>query len=341
MKKSLIALAALAATASFAQSSVTIKGTFDPSLVTQKNTYGNGNTVSQTNLQNSRQGTSQVTFFGTEDLGGGLKASFLIENDFHAGQAISSTNLFSGVGGELFVGLSNNFGSVKIGAANTPTLFAQASANPFGTKTGSGFGAMNAGKVRNSNSFVFSATPVAGLTLNAAYAAKTNADANPSTAVTAVAAVTDLGFTYVNGPLAVGYTNYKVEGAGAALDNTLNNAYLTYDLGVAKLGAGYYTEKNGAAAGASTVSGFTDSKAYNFGLWVPMGAVTLMANYAKKDDKAAANNDRTVTAVGAKYELSKRTSLYGRYVTDKTVGTVNNAAAAKSTYTILGLQHNF
>ena len=236
-------------------------------------------------ITNNGSATSTIQLSGTEDLGGGLKASFLIENDFHAGQAISSTNLFSGVGGELFVGLSNDFGSVKVGAANTPTLYAQASANPFGTKTGSAFGALNAGKVRNSNSFVFSATPVAGLTLNAAYAAKTNADANPSTAVAAVAAITDLGFTYVNGPLSVGYTNYKVEGSGANPDNKLNNAYLTYDLGVAKLGAGYYTEKNGAAASASVVSGFTDSKAYNFGLWVPMGAVTLMANYAKKDDK--------------------------------------------------------
>lgn len=342
MKKTLIALATLAAaTGALAQSSVTIKGTFDPSLVSQKNTYGNGNSVTQTGLQNNRQGTSQITFLGTEDLGGGLKANFLYEGDFNATQQAGTANGIGNGGGEVFVGLSGGFGSLKLGSPNTPTLTAQAASNPFGTKIGSGFGAMNSGKVRNNSTIRFDTPSFSGFSAAIAYSTQTKADTNPATAVAAAGAHTDIGLSYANGPLVVGYSNYKVAGVGAAASNTLNNAYVTYDLGVAKLGAGYFTEKDGAAASASVVSGATNSQAYNLSVSVPMGAVTLMANYGKKNDKAAANNDRTVTAVGAKYDLSKRTSAYARFVTDKTDGTVNAVLAAKSTYTIFGLQHNF
>ena len=322
---------------SFAQSSVAIKGTFDPSFVSQKNTYGNGNSVTQTGLQNNRQGTSQVTFNGTEDLGGGLKASFLIENDFTAQTAGS----WNAGGGELFVGLSGGFGTLKLGAPNTPTLSTQAGSQPFGTKIGGGFGSMSSGKVRNNNSVRYDSPSFGGLTVAIAMVNKTAADANPTTVVAAAGAVSDIGLFYANGPVAIGYSNYKVNGVGAAVDNTINAAYLNYDLGVAKLGFGYSTEKNGAAASATVASGATDSQATNFSVSMPMGAITLMANYGKKNDKAVANNDRTVTALGAKYDLSKRTSVYARMVNDKVDGTVAAVLAAKSSYTIVGLQHNF
>ncbi len=339
--------------AAFAQSSVTIKGTFDPSFVSQKNTYGNGNSVTQTGLQNNRQGTSQITFLGTEDLGGGMSANFLYEGDFSASQQASTANGIGNGGGEIYAGLSGGFGGIKLGAPNTPTLFTQSTANPFGTKIGGGFGAMNTGKVRNNNTVRYESPSISGFSLMAAYSTKTNADVNAATAVKAAGAITDIGLFYANGPVAAGFSNYKQAGVGIAASNTLNNAYVTYDLGMAKLGAGYYTEKNGASALATTVaakditpasaivSGATDSQAFNLMVSVPMGAVTLMANYGKKDDKAATNNDRTITAVGAKYAFSKRTSAYARIVSDKTDGAVNAALAAKSTYSLVGLQHNF
>jgi len=110
MKKSLIALAALAATGAFAQSSVTLTGTFDPSIANAKTTYGNGASVSQNFVRNNSQGTSQITVKGVEDLGGGLKASFLLENDFdtrfdaNGNPYNGKVNLGSG-GGEQYLGL--------------------------------------------------------------------------------------------------------------------------------------------------------------------------------------------------------------------------------------------
>ena len=117
MKKTLIALAALSAAASFAQSSVQIVGTFDPSIANEKTTYANGNSVSQNYVRNNSQGTSQITFKGTEDLGGGLKASFLFENDFDTrfdanGNAWNGKNNFGSGGGEQFLALAGNFGRI-------------------------------------------------------------------------------------------------------------------------------------------------------------------------------------------------------------------------------------
>jgi len=84
MKKTLVALAALAATASFAQSSVTISGRLDLGMSNLKTTNSLGVTTSsttRTDLTGNQSGrtTSRLTFAGTEDLGGGLRANFNIE----------------------------------------------------------------------------------------------------------------------------------------------------------------------------------------------------------------------------------------------------------------------
>ena len=91
MKKSLIALAVLAAagTAS-AQSSVTLFGIVDATLA-----FGRGDTSDKTQLTNSGYNSSRLGFRGTEDLGGGMSASFWLEaglsNDNGTGVATNPT----------------------------------------------------------------------------------------------------------------------------------------------------------------------------------------------------------------------------------------------------------
>ncbi len=346
MKKSLIALAVVAASgAAFAQSSVTVFGTFDPSIANEKTTYGNGNSVTQNYIRNNSQGTSQVTFKGVEDLGGGLKASFLLENDFDAGK--DATGNLGSKGGEQYAAIEGGFGKVALGAANTVSLYTQSSANPFGTKIGSGFGAMNTGRVRSNNSIVYTAPVFSGVTLIAAYANETK---STTTGAVSTGANTDVGALYANGPLAAGVSLWTTAAApaatGAPTKNEQTNAYVTYDLGVAKIGAGMYTEKQ-ATTGAAAANGVTvasiDSKAYNISAAVPLNAnLSLLANVAKKDDKTALNLDRTVSAIGVKYTLSKRTSVYARVVTDKIDNApVNAGYAAKVQTTLAGVQHNF
>ena len=70
MKKTLVALAALAATASFAQSSVTISGQLDAGIAATSSVTG----VSNTNLVGGLYGANRLRFVGVEDMGGGMKA---------------------------------------------------------------------------------------------------------------------------------------------------------------------------------------------------------------------------------------------------------------------------
>jgi predicted porin len=351
MKKTLVAIAALAAFGAQAQSSVGIKGTFDPSFQNQVTTYGNNNVRSTTGLANNVQGTSQVTFFGTEDLGGGMKANFLLENDFNStfdakGAKGSSTSTdvtnFGSAGGETFVGLSGGFGDIKLGAPNSPSLDVSGR-TPFGTKIGSGFGtSQGKSHVRENNQFVYTTPTVAGLTLKVASASKTTAlDGTNGTAVAAATSKSDIGLTYVNGPLKAVVANYSQAGVYKQ-----THGYVAYTMGNLTATYGFGNDEALTAvsttAGALRAAGKTSN--YNVAVAYKMGATTLMANTGKLDDKTVNNFDTKMTAVGAKYDLSKRTSVYARYAkqTIDNLDATNQAQLAKEQKTTaVGIQHNF
>lgn len=122
MKKSLIALAVLAASgAALAQSSVTVYGRLDASVGSADvgRVAGAAGTLplatSTTGMFNSALTSSRLGFRGVEDLGGGLKAIFAIETGF-AVDAPSATTLGDRA---AFVGLSGGFGTVKLGRHDT------------------------------------------------------------------------------------------------------------------------------------------------------------------------------------------------------------------------------
>ena len=103
----LAALAVMGATTAMAQSSVTLYGRINTTVERQK-IGDQSNTVMQDN--NSRWGIR-----GTEDLGGGLKAGFILESGFK-----SDTGAGSAAGGMTFgrqseLNLSGNFGMVRLG----------------------------------------------------------------------------------------------------------------------------------------------------------------------------------------------------------------------------------
>ncbi|MDM0026584.1 porin [Variovorax saccharolyticus] len=139
MKKSLVALAALAvAGMASAQSSVTLFGIVDATISGFSNksegALGQNVTTSQTVLRNSGYNSSRLGFRGTEDLGGGLAASFWLEgalnNDDGTGAATG--------GGQNWqrrstVSLSGAFGEVRLGRDFTPTFWNDTVFDPFGT----------------------------------------------------------------------------------------------------------------------------------------------------------------------------------------------------------------
>jgi predicted porin len=126
MKKSLIALAALSAfaTAAQAQSSVTVYGILDIGYGESKLTNsGNSNTANNTTRKSTTTGngdgglsTSRLGFRGTEDLGGGNAAKFMLEYDLV--DAGTGANTFGAR--ESWVSLeSKSLGEVKLGRQAT------------------------------------------------------------------------------------------------------------------------------------------------------------------------------------------------------------------------------
>ena len=171
MKKSLLALAALGtfAGAAHAQSSVTLYGIVDAGFVYNNNSGGQKlYSTSAGNLQGDRWGLR-----GTEDLGGGLKALFVLENGF---------NVFTGklnqggdeFGRQAYVGLSSQFGTVTLGR-QYDSVVDYTGALEVGSQWGTFYGAhpgdldnMNNSN-RTNNSIKYTSTNYSGVTFGGLY----------------------------------------------------------------------------------------------------------------------------------------------------------------------------
>ena len=323
MNKSLIALAVLGAFAGTvsAQSSVTIGGTVDLGARNVSNS-GKGSVQS---LTKNGLSSSALRFFGTEDMGGGLKASFWYETD------ISPDTGAAGAGASFWnrratVGLIGRFGEVRLGRDYTPSYWNNAIFDPFGNLgVGSGLNlGMNAIGTTSGG-------PVAGQPTH------TRADNSVGYFLPA------MGGIYGQAMVAAGEGNLPNKYAGARLGFAtgpfnvavgIGRQYLTggryntwnfggsYDLGVAKLMGLYSREENTSLAAASP---FRENNRFTFGGVVPMGQGSITASYTRLDVKNT-SNDATQIALGYQYSLSKRTTLYG------TVSRLDNKGAA--TYSI-------
>jgi predicted porin len=137
MRKSLLALAVIGSFASVAhaQSSVTIYGIIDASVgYNSKVATGVGRaTGNRAGVDSGAIKGSRIGFKGSEDLGGGLKALFNLENGFNVdtGAAAQNGTLF---GRTATVGLSGNFGAVLLGRQKdfTDDIAAFTSVDDFG-----------------------------------------------------------------------------------------------------------------------------------------------------------------------------------------------------------------
>lgn len=331
MKKSLISLAVLAASgASFAQSSVTVYGIADIFL---GQTSGTG-AVTQTVLNSGGVSTSRYGFKGTEDLGGGLKANFVLENGFNldtgavdtAGQAFSRY---------AFVGFSGGFGEVKLGKTGTAFDDVSGAANAaFDSKlapTTGAFGAWTSGNYNwNPANTIYYATPnMSGFSGALSYSLGEN-----KTATLSSSSVTSLHIKYEGGPVFVAFARQTEQPQGPGTSTSFTRLNGTYDLGVAKLLAGY-----GRVNDAAGVVGATTTE-WSLGADVPVSAaVTLSGGLARSSDNVVGGNaSRSGYGLAVAYGMSKRTTLYGGLQSGTTslagVDTTNRVVAA-------GVKHTF
>lgn len=287
--------------------------------------------------------SSRFGVMGTEDLGGGLKANFHFEGGMAPDVGTPAVNFtrksvigLSGGFGEVrlgrdytplftVAGIADPFGTNGVGSSynlanavttgvaitNAPKAgsFATAQTASASTVAASTVAAGNVyadpNAVRANNSVAYYSPSFSGFTLSAMYGfgvENTNLAEKASTTTSVKAA-------YAAGPVSVALANQVTKGGVAATVDgdtqkiTTNFLAGSYDLGVAKLQAGYKTDK---------ASFYSDTfKSTILGVTAPMGALTLKASHVSR--KLGSDKVGTQTAVGGIYDLSKRTALYATY----------------------------
>jgi len=352
MKKTLVAIAALTLVGAVsAQSSVTLYGRIDASLASNKTSL-NGTTTSDGGALISSGGHtgSRWGMKGSEDLGGGLKANFQLEQGFNVDTGAQSAGSSAACAvlpcaavvarqfhRAAWVGLSGGFGAVTVGRQYdiTDNMYGMYDASGY-----SGYSAMNYSFNKGSggdfigrqdNAVMYSAPSMGGFGVTAMWAPGENK-------TSAVSAGSNVGVmaNYANGPIGagIGYQSNKATGATSATTNTVFGG--SYQLAAAKLYGMYQMSKTPSVVGSPKDNG------WHLGVVVPVGPTTVTAAYASEKTKFAGvetTNNKALSLM-VQYNLSKRTYVYAAYLN----GEVDPAGAANTTKNRnmgLGLVHNF
>lgn len=353
MKKSLVATATLLlAGTAFAQSSVTLFGLVDANL-----SIGRGSLSDSTQLANSGYQSSRLGFRGTEDLGGGMSASFWLEagvnNDNGSGQATNTNNqanggAIAGIGGgqglsfnrRSTVSMSGGFGEIRLGRDYSPQFWNLTVFDAFGSN---GVGASQTLRsvitgvtsVRASNSFGYILPGNLGGFYGALqYYLGENNQTGAATEDDGRGTAVRVGYAAgpLNVALALSRTNY------AAGDVRQDNVGAHYQFPFGRLMAQYSNDKNGALTG----------KGWQVGGLFPVGVGEIRAAYSMYKTNAAGTPKSRKVALGYVHNLSKRTAVYATAArvrnsggATQALGGATTAANASSTGFDFGLRHSF
>ena len=352
MKKTLIALAAIAATSAFAQSTVTVYGQADAAITSAKS---GANTV--TGLFGAGRGSNFLGFMGTEDLGGGLKANFKLEAQYNldsgAGNSSNTNNQATGglttqsgtstapllngatntaagtstdraslAGAQgltfnrwSYVGLSGGFGEVRIGREYTPAFQAVLAADVVGAN----------GAGNSLNMTLMSAGQTANAVATNASASNGISWESPRVGGVQAKAHMFYGENPNTGTATTLNTPKNGEGSSYRLDFTQ---------GPINVGYGATSSKSTAVTGTTTGLGLpgkyeltTAYAKYDFGVALATLATATEKQAGSAATASAMKNDSTV--VGLRFPLGAYT-LNANYITSKyTVAAVETGKATQ------------
>lgn len=330
MKRSLFiaAISTLAAGSALAQSSVTIYGRLNETVERQKD----GSTSSTRVVNNA----SRIGFKGTEDLGGGLKAFFLIEHGFNA-----DTGSVSGAfwGRESNVGLTHSsLGTLRLGNMGpTAAYFATADYVSFhnhDTGTSSDAFYLYPGDARNT--IAYKTPTFAGLDAEFQLGLRETAAENTQTlAVNYVGGPLHLGAGYVNGPVTIDGVTYN--------DAQELGLRAMVELGAFTVGT-YWARNEGKIAGSDVERDtFRVSGMFTTGP-LELHANVGLASKIKVSGSSSDGTDAKQFTLGVNYNLSKRTKVYGFYTkVDNKANIAYSSSADGFDFQsfAVGIRHNF
>jgi len=320
MQKKIIALAiaGLASTAAFAQTNVTVYGVVDVGYAHVSSSEAN--LKSKTSMDDGMQSGSRIGFRGTEDLGNGLKAVFVLESGIT--NDVAGQGIWSGNNRQSFLALAGNFGTVAFGRQYTPQFGLVARMDPFGVGTVGDAGSNARGlwgvvnRLDNLGAYV--SPSFGGFNVIAGYTIDGFGEENATAkgARSQNTKVWAINPNYKNGGLDVGLNYHRattkndVDLAGNGLATSLRTYDLgaSYDFGVVKPSIMYGRDK--IDTGGATV---VKTKKWLLGASIPVTAnAAVLVSYARfKEDQA--NLKASKWSLGGTYNLSKRTNLYAAY----------------------------
>jgi predicted porin len=350
MKKSLIALAVLAASgASFAQVSITGNYTFGYKASSTAAAAAGAQSTTQAlvggsagNAAGDASGlgidTSLVTFSAKEDLGGGMSvaAEMNIDGLNRGGIAggDSSLKLTTGVGritlqtykpADYLSGGISGVGGVGLDNKVFPQRGLKDSIG-FDTKLGPVYVGISHAEQASASG---GSTAGVGIGLGAGAS---------GSATTVGQRLTSLSVTYIGGPLIANVNYLQYDNRTANSDTSYKDVIRTagsYDFGGFKLGAGF--SQLTVTSGATITDGLIAAS-------VPLGNVTLGANFGTETASGTTllgagvlDQTRTGYSLAATYALSKRTSLIANYANWQAF----SGASQRNSETNLLLSHSF
>lgn len=342
MKKSLITLTVLATSgAAMAQSSVTLYGRLDASVGQVSTETTGAKAVAELKQTVVNSNTLNFSFWGLkglEDLGGGLKAKFVLESGFVVDAGVGEAGIFQR---EAHVGLVGGFGEVAVGRQYTSFHSAHVGVDMLWNsnfqvdsdifKLG-----VTSELIRASNSIRYNSPDFGGFTGSATLGL--GEDKGTATNVGSATDTASISLKYAGGPVMVIYAHQenKMAQANVAVAQVTNKYDLiggTYNFGAAIVSAEYMKAKNGT----------NDDKEYQLGVTVPMGAFAFGIGYARATTSVAGSADLNASGFGlvGTYGLSKRTTLYAGYRSTQIDKTAAAISTDKAVSTQIGVRHTF
>lgn len=301
MKISLLALAGLSAFAGnvSAQSNVTVYGILDIGYSAVRS-----DTVATRIRQDSSiQQGSRLGFRGTEALGAGLTAEFILENGFNVdtGEAGQGGRIF---GRQAYVGLSGAFGSIKFGRQWMPSYVVVNNVDPFGVALAGDasayFGTNIYGdidiRMDNAINYAYATGGFSAVVTLGLGEVANNASAKRQ-----------MGFStaYERGPLdlELGYHQVKNSAGDGSAQSTILGG--VYDFGAAKAHLAYGLDTTDEAGVR-----IYDKRDILAGFTIPAARGTVLVSYIHQSDRLSAHAAVSQYAFGYTHPLSKRSNLY-------------------------------
>lgn len=313
-------------------SSVTLYGVVDMAVESARTGNGSLQRLESGVIAGSRWGLR-----GTEDLGGGQRALYVVEAGFNGDTGASGQGGLA-FGRQVFVGLGGGWGQLTAGRHYTSL----ASYALTGLIWGNAANYFRDGTVlRASNSLRYQSTNLGGFTVRGMYSFGEAAGSS-------VGSLYGGSVDYAAGPWALGASWMQRRTTAA---NTDRYALLgaAYDFGVARAALLLSTRRDDLPAATSNQGRF-----YEASVTVPMGvAGQWLVSYGAYHGQARTQSDARALSVRYDHSLSKRTKLYagvGRIHNEAgaafTINTASNAGPAvqpgsRPGSVVLGVSHAF